>query len=85
MYECPNCSANLKYNISKQALFCEHCETTMDPYSFHKESDAEESLSFGVTVFTCPQCGGELMTDDTTAATFCSFCGSSTILVLSIL
>lgn len=80
MYECPNCSANLKYNISKQALFCEHCETTMDPYSFHKESDAEESLSFGVTVFTCPQCGGELMTDDTTAATFCSFCGSSTIL-----
>ena len=36
MYECPNCSANLKYNISKQALFCEHCETTMDPYSFIK-------------------------------------------------
>lgn len=80
MYECPNCSANLKYNISKQALFCEHCSTTMDPYSFHKESDAEESTSFGVTIFTCPQCGGELMTDDSTAATFCSFCGSSTIL-----
>lgn len=80
MYECPNCSANLKYNISKQALFCEHCSTTMDPYSFYKESDAEESTSFGVTIFTCPQCGGELMTDDTTAATFCSFCGSSTIL-----
>lgn len=80
MYECPNCSANLKYNISKQALFCEHCGTTMDPYSFHKESDAEENASFGVTIFSCPQCGGELMTDDTTIATFCSFCGSSTIL-----
>ena len=58
MYECPNCNANLKYNISKQALFCEHCDTTMDPYSFQKESDAEESTSFGVTIFTCPQCGG---------------------------
>lgn len=80
MYECPNCSANLKYNISKQALFCEHCGTTMDPYSFHKESDAEENTSFGVTIFSCPQCGGELMTDDTTISTFCSFCGSSTIL-----
>ena len=80
MYECPNCSANLKYNISKQALFCEYCDTTMDPYSFQKEADAEENTSFGVTIFTCPQCGGELMTEDTTAATFCSFCGSSTIL-----
>lgn len=80
MYECPNCSANLKYNISKQALFCDHCNTTLDPYSFHKEFDAEENTSFGVTIFTCPQCGGELMTDDSTAATFCSFCGSSTIL-----
>lgn len=80
MYECPNCSANMKYNISKQALFCEHCDTTMDPYSFQKEYDAEEHNSFGVTIFSCPQCGGELMTDDTTVATFCSFCGSSTIL-----
>jgi len=80
MYECPNCSANLKYNISKQALFCDHCNTTLNPYSFHKEFDAEENTSFGVTIFTCPQCGGELMTDDSTAATFCSFCGSSTIL-----
>lgn len=80
MYECPNCSSNLKYDISRKALFCEHCDTCLDPYSFHKESDAEESVSFGVTIFTCPQCGGELMTDDTTAATFCSFCGCSTIL-----
>ncbi|MBE5884696.1 MAG: hypothetical protein E7291_09875 [Lachnospiraceae bacterium] len=80
MYECPNCSANLKYHINKQALYCEHCETTVDPYSFHKEQDAEESTEYEVTLFTCPQCGGEIISEDTTAATFCSYCGSSTIL-----
>ncbi len=43
MYECPNCAANLKFHIKKQMLFCEACETTMDPYDFHKKRDAQES------------------------------------------
>lgn len=80
MYECPNCAANLKFDIGRQMLYCEHCETVLDPYSFQKEKDAEESAEYEVTVFTCPQCGGEIISEDTTAATFCSFCGSSTIL-----
>lgn len=80
MYECPNCAANLKFDIGRQMLYCEHCETAIDPYSFQKEKDAEESTDYEVTVFTCPQCGGEIINEDTTAATFCSFCGSSTIL-----
>lgn len=77
MYECPNCAGNLKFDIARQQLFCAHCETVMDPYSFHKEQDAEE---YEATVFTCPQCGGEIISDDTTAATFCSFCDGATIL-----
>ncbi len=77
MYECPNCAGNLKFDISRQQLFCAHCETTMDPYSFKKEKDAEE---YEATIFTCPQCGGEIISDDTTAATFCSFCDGATIL-----
>ena len=80
MYECPNCAGNMKFHIGKQQLFCAHCESTMSPYAFHKESDAEEQKVFEATIFTCPQCGGELLTEDTTAATFCSYCGSSTIL-----
>lgn len=77
MYECPNCAGNLKFDIARQQLFCAHCETTMDPYSFQKEQDAEE---YEATIFTCPQCGGEIISDDTTAATFCSFCDGATIL-----
>lgn len=96
MYECPNCGGNLKFNIARQKLYCEHCETTVDPYKFYKEKDAEERVipvddagaeipegaeeEYEVTVFTCPQCGGEILSEDTTAATFCSFCGSATIL-----
>lgn len=80
MYECPNCAGNLRFHIGKQQLYCEHCDTTLPPYTFHKESDAEEQEYYEVTIFTCPQCGGELLTEDNTAATFCSYCGASTIL-----
>lgn len=84
MYECPNCNANLRFDIRTQNLLCDHCGTQMNPYAFQKERDAEEvqvqEEDYEVTVFTCPQCGGQLLSDDTTAATFCSFCGGSTIL-----
>ncbi len=80
MYECPNCAANLKFDIIRQQLHCDYCDTTVNPYDFHKEQDAEETTEYEVTVFTCPQCNGEIISDETTAATFCSYCGSSTIL-----
>lgn len=84
MYECPNCAGNLKFDIPSQKLLCERCGTSMNPYDFQKERDAEETTvgeeEYEVTVFTCPQCGGELISNDTTAATFCSFCGGSAIL-----
>lgn len=80
MYQCPNCGGNLKFDIRSQMLKCENCMTEKDPYSVHKEKDAEESKQFDVTVFTCPQCGGEILSTETSAAEFCSFCGASTIL-----
>lgn len=80
MYECPNCGGNLKFDIASQQLACGYCNTRMDPYSYQKEKDAEESAEYDVTVFTCPQCGAGLLSEDTTAATFCCFCGAATIL-----
>lgn len=80
MYACPNCASNLKFDISRQALFCEACETVLNPYDVVKEQDAQESNVFEVNVFTCPQCGGEIITEDNEAAAFCSYCGGSTIL-----
>lgn len=80
MYECPNCAGNMKYDIPSCQLICYNCDTKMDPYSYVKDQDAEESTEYDVTVFRCPQCAGEIISTDETAATFCSFCGSSTIL-----
>ena len=80
MYNCPNCSGNLRFDIASQQLKCDYCETLLDPYEYQKTQDAEQSDVFGVTVFTCPQCGGEIMTTNVTAAGFCTYCGASTIL-----
>ena len=80
MYNCPNCSGNLSFDIASQKLMCDFCKTQLDPYEYQKTQDAEQSDVFGVTVFTCPQCGGEIMTTNVTAAGFCTYCGASTIL-----
>ena len=80
MYNCPNCSGNLSFDIESQMLMCDYCKTKLDPYEYQKTQDAEERDDFGVTVFTCPQCGGEVMTTNVTAAGFCMYCGASTIL-----
>lgn len=80
MYECPNCSSNLKFDIATQQMLCSYCNTTLSPYSIQNDHDVGESLEYDVTVFTCSQCGARLLSEDTTAATFCSFCGSTAIL-----
>ena len=80
MYNCPNCAGHLVFDIPSQKLKCEYCSTMLDPYEYQKSRDAEENELFGVTVYTCPQCGGEIMTTNVTAAGFCTYCGASTIL-----
>ncbi|MBR4341732.1 MAG: hypothetical protein IKP88_03300 [Lachnospiraceae bacterium] len=82
MYACPNCSGNLKFNIEKQALYCDFCNNVVDPYSVTKERDAEEGEKvikegaggFGVVYYSqCPACGGKREGDETV----CGFCGTS--------
>lgn len=80
MYECPNCSGNLKFDIASQQLFCAHCETRFDPYSVRKEADTVEENRFETNVFLCPQCGGEMISGDNDVTSFCSYCGSANIL-----
>lgn len=81
MYACPNCSGNLKFNIEKQALYCDFCNNVVDPYSVVKERDAEEGdkvIKEGVkdtNLFydLCPGCGAKREGNETV----CSFCGIS--------
>lgn len=80
MYECPNCGGGFRFDIETQLLKCDHCDTTMDPYAYEKDHDAEKTTEYEVTRFSCPQCGAEIIGTDNAAAAFCSFCGASTIL-----
>lgn len=80
MYACPNCGGGLRFDIASQKLICDHCDSLTDPYSLAEKKDASTDTSFGVTVFTCPQCGGELYTTDESITGFCMFCGASTVL-----
>jgi hypothetical protein len=82
MYACPNCSGNLKFNIEKQALYCDFCNNVVDPYSVVKEKDAEEgdkvikdnAGEFKVEYFNfCKACGGKRENNETV----CSYCGES--------
>lgn len=79
MINCPNCSANLKFNIALQMMHCDSCDSNFDPYSFDsKESDGIEN-EYETTIFTCPECAGEIESTDTDVTGFCPFCGASTI------
>lgn len=83
MFECPNCSGNLQFDIASQQLKCSHCDTKLDPYTAVRENDANEEEEFDVVVYTCSQCGGEIQSTgdmESLAAGFCSFCGSTAIL-----
>lgn len=83
MFECPGCGANLKFDIAKQAMHCEYCDTVLDPtearevYTAKEQTVTLEEGEMPVAVYTCSQCGAELIGDENEAMVFCSFCGSS--------
>ena len=81
MYACPNCGGGLRFDIPSQKLKCDYCATLTDPYDISRDKDADmQTDEYGVTLFTCPQCGGEVVTTDESITGFCTFCGASTML-----
>ena len=80
MSRCPNCAADMRFDIATQSLVCDYCGTSMDPYESKEAKEARENDMFDVTVFTCPQCGGEIMSTENMATSFCSYCGASVVL-----
>ncbi len=80
MYACPNCGANMRYDIKSKKLFCDYCENKIEPLDHPKAIEEAGEATYDATVFTCPQCGGEIVSTDHEAATSCPFCGSSVAL-----
>lgn len=81
MFDCPACSANLRFDPATQDLSCAYCGNHYDVHAFDEnKGNAEDTEFFETTVYTCPQCGGELIGEDNEAAVFCSYCGASNVL-----
>lgn len=79
MYGCPNCGAELEYNIKTGKLSCDSCGGKYSVEAVNKQNDGEKDL-YDINIFRCPQCGGEVYSTNTTIAGFCSYCGASTVL-----
>lgn len=74
-FECPNCVAPVKYDITKKAITCEYCSSVIDRSVYQKYLDSNKL--YVTSEFDCPQCGAAILSYDDTIATFCSYCGSS--------
>lgn len=86
---CPSCGGTLRFDIQKQKLVCEYCESEFDPESIKEMQGAGESEAFGsepsedaggetidAKIFTCPNCGAEVFATDLDAVEYCSYCGT---------
>ena len=87
---CPSCGGTLRFDIKKQKLVCEYCESEFAADSIAQMGGAAESPAFdqaagdgaagGETIdgkiFTCPNCGGEVFATDLDAVEYCSYFGT---------
>ena len=83
MIKCPNCSAELKFDVKDQEITCEYCGSKFNPKELRaKAKAAEEDKKEKVEAksYRCSECGAELLTFDETAVTFCSYCGSQAMI-----
>ena len=86
-YKCPNCTADLKFDIESQKLRCEYCDSffTKDEIEtllrnkkgnpVKLEKDHKEP-----GVYTCSSCGAQIIAAETQTALFCHYCHSPVIL-----
>lgn len=74
-FKCPNCAGDVRYDIRKAVMTCEHCGSEIQREAYQKYLD-ENSL-YVTNELVCPQCGAAMLSYDDTIATFCAYCGSS--------
>lgn len=92
--KCPNCAANLVFDIGHGACICNCCGSIFDPDSLDKVGSFSVDViekSYGENAelsqddesrveVVCNSCGSQIVTDKNTASTFCAFCGSPALL-----
>lgn len=80
MIKCPNCNAELNFDVDSQLVTCNYCRTTFDPHKLDVKTKNAQELIYEGKSYLCSQCGSKLLTFDETAITFCSYCGSQAMI-----
>lgn len=88
VFKCPQCGANLKYEIETKSLFCEFCDYHLK--LSEEKSDVEHSFSeiddaaktrwdHSVKKANCKNCGAEVIIDSNLLTVECPFCNTSMV------
>ena len=91
MIKCPNCTAQLAYNVNDLHVKCDYCGCSFNPEELKASINvAEEKIEKQVVEelveeieavsYNCDNCGATLLVFDDTAVTFCNYCGSSNMI-----
>lgn len=90
MIKCPNCTAQLAFEVTDQKVKCDYCGCSFEPSELNASLNvADEHVTTEVqevkeeieaTSYNCDNCGATLLVYDDTAVTFCNYCGSSNMI-----
>ena len=96
-YACPNCGANVSFNVAAGGITCEYCGYSAPvegtevgkatkPFEFTLDTLQQDRQGWGIErqVYHCNSCGGELSLPEGSLTTTCLFCGSNQVNVVSI-
>lgn len=79
IFKCPNCNSNMKFDIMKQMLICESCNSEIDVEEFDNnniEFEGRIEIEEDLQKMNCPSCGADIITSVTNAKVTCSYCNS---------
>ena len=91
-YACPNCGANVAYDISAGGIACEYCGyaapiqakmvgKAADEFEFTLETVSRSKQGWGAErkVLACESCGAQLSLPEGALSTACPFCASNLV------
>lgn len=91
-YACPNCGANIAYDVSAGGIACEYCGYVApvraknvgkgaDEFEFTLETISRSNQGWGIQrkVLACDSCGAQISLSEGTLSTSCPFCASNQV------
>lgn len=95
-YACPNCGANIAYDVAAGGVACEYCGyvatvaaervgKSAEDFEFTLETLSQSKRGWGTRrqVLHCDSCGGELSLATGALTTTCPFCASNQVNVIT--